>query len=876
MVLYRGHRPAAVCRRALECCVTGWVMRRLALLVAAGFGLAPLLALEPMRREERRGWTIEHGLPSNHVLSLWRSGRGPLWVGTDAGLARFNGVTFRVVSQAAITALAEAPDGVLWAGTRDSGVFLVRDTGTIREPGLGALNDVEVTAMAVTEDGALWMGTSAGLARWSGGGLTVYRVKDGVPAKRVLWLTAVSRETVVAGGSTGGAVEFGPRGRIQPDRRTAPPRSVQFLDQEGNTWLGGLHGLERHRRDGFETLGRAEGLLTDDVRVLAPARDGGVWMGTAEGLIHSRRGPAQGLPDAPVSAVLELPDGTLYAGTHSQGLWKRRGGGWERVPTQGGGLDFVLCLRRGSDSSIWVGTAGGVIRLRDGRMEKFGKTEGLPSNGVHDLLEAPGGTFIAATDAGLGFWDGSGWTTESRAGRRSIYAVQPDGDGGYWLGAKDGIHRWREGVLTPVTVRETVCGGRALSLIERRGQLWWLTDRGVCTGVSGGTEIAARLAAPAGGFRQEIGWQPAAWLDQEQRLWFATSSGVLRFSELPRLEPPQVVIEEVRAGGAPLALGAAATIPAGQESFEIEYAALALGHSDEVTYRYRLAGFESSWIEAQSRRSVAYSHTPRSQYRFEVSARLGNSEWGPVTRFDVRLLPRFYQTFWFRVLLAAVLAGALYGFHRWRLSILNRQWALVTDERVRIARELHDTLAQGIGSISAQLEAAHLLWQQQPDRSRNHLDHAREAARTYLDNVRAFVRNLRTNVPLEIELETGLLALGGEVGNGLVQVQISGRPRALKLPQRECLYGVAREALHNAVRHADPEHVELLLTYERGGVRLKVRDDGNGFQPAGAGAAEGHFGLAGMRERAEQAGGRLKVRSELGRGCEIELEVPYG
>jgi signal transduction histidine kinase/ligand-binding sensor domain-containing protein len=845
-------------------------------LCLAVLAVLPSFALEPAKREERRVWTIEHGLPSNHVLSVWRAGHGPLWVGTDAGLARFNGFSFRVYSTLAFTALAETADGVVWAGTRGAGAFRLDSTGPVQVPGLETLVDADVEVMAATADGALWIGTASGLARWGEGRLSMFRVRDGLPRKRVDWLVPISRDTVTVG-TEAGAAEFGPKGWLRESGAKQPPKYIQQKDAEGNTWTGGVRGLERLRRNSFETLGRAEGLPTDDARVVVAALDGGFWIGTGEGLVHTRRGLISGLPDAAVTAVLELPGSLLYAGTHGHGLWQSVGRQWRYVEVPGGaGMEYVLCLRRARDGSIWAGTSGGVVRINSGQMEHFGKPDGLSSNGVHDLLEAADGSLWAATDAGLSQWTGKGWRIEEAAGRRIYYAVQHDGSGGLWLAAKDGLFRWRAGVLTSLSVQEAACAGRALSLVAGENELWWKTDRGVCSGTVHGSRLNSRLGAPAAGFRMEAGWQPAGARDSEGRFLFATGAGVLRFGRESAPEPPSVSIERIRVGSEVFEFSGPLALTAGQDNFEIDYAALALAHPERITYRYRLAGFDADWLEAGRRRTVAYSHLPRQRFQFEVSARSANGDWGPSTMLELRLEPHFYQTAWFTSLLVLALLGTGFALHRWRIAVTHRRWALIADERARIARELHDMLAQGIGGISAQLEAAHMLWGSVPAKAKVHVDQARGLARSSLDEVRGFVRALRGGASAEVEFENGLLAMAGEVGNGTVRVKVEGKPRPLAPPVQVCVSRVAREAVNNALRHGEPTRVELSLTYQDSGVRLRVWDDGKGFDPEIAKQGEIHFGLMGMRERAEQVGGSLTISSGPGTGAVVELAAPYG
>jgi two-component system, NarL family, sensor kinase len=195
-----------------------------------------------------------------------------------------------------------------------------------------------------------------------------------------------------------------------------------------------------------------------------------------------------------------------------------------------------------------------------------------------------------------------------------------------------------------------------------------------------------------------------------------------------------------------------------------------------------------------------------------------------------------------------------------------------TEERNRLAREIHDTIAQDLSAIAFQLEAAEALLAQQkdPERVRKSVSTALDLTRKGLEEARRSVLDLRA-APLEGRtLPAALAALAAETST----VTFESSPTSVPLPPavEVGLYRIAQEAIQNALRHAAAAHVELRLEISTESVRLIVQDDGKGFPE---GASSGRFGLVGMRERARLLGGSFQVESSPGAGTRITAEVPY-
>ncbi len=207
------------------------------------------------------------------------------------------------------------------------------------------------------------------------------------------------------------------------------------------------------------------------------------------------------------------------------------------------------------------------------------------------------------------------------------------------------------------------------------------------------------------------------------------------------------------------------------------------------------------------------------------------------------------------------------------------QFEAVINERTRMAREIHDTLAQGFAGISVQLEVLNDRCDALPGDTRQHLNLARELVRSSLDEARRTVWNLRAQTLEENGLAGALDRLGRQLTDGssiAFTLHVEGAPRALPAEVENNLLRIGQETITNTVRHSGARHIKLSLAFRSDGVRLGVSDDGHGFDPANIHPSRhGGFGLAGLRERAKAMHAQLEINSVPGSATRIEITVPY-
>ena len=232
----------------------------------------------------------------------------------------------------------------------------------------------------------------------------------------------------------------------------------------------------------------------------------------------------------------------------------------------------------------------------------------------------------------------------------------------------------------------------------------------------------------------------------------------------------------------------------------------------------------------------------------------------------------------FRLFGAVLLAAIAWAIYQLRLQQVRYRFSLALEERARLAREIHDTLAQGFVGISSQLDAVAMCMPDEQSPARKYLDMARRMARHSLTEARRSVMDLRTTMlegqDLASALESGMRMW--TAGSGVeVAVDVSGPETVLPQEMEQHLLRIAQEAVTNVLKHAAAGKIAIKLHTEERKVYLKIQDDGRGFEQKDAFSSwTGHFGVIGMRERAERLGGELRLASNPGEGTEVEVTVP--
>jgi prepilin-type processing-associated H-X9-DG protein len=858
------------------------------------------------------------GLQSNLVRTLYEARDGTVWIGTHGG-----GISFRKegrfrtlrttdgLTNDIVRTFHEDAEGRLWIGTNAGGLNLW--TGQRLQPyavkagrlsmytASDAASNDNVLAIQRTRGGGLWIGTeTAGLWRLHGD-----RLERGPAAVNGVRQLLEDAHGSIWIGTDGDGLHRLHAGRLETitSRDGLPHDIVLSLrqDREGSLWAGTRDGLFRLKVGKIRVYTTHDGLANDFVTALHGTRGGALWVGTRVGLDRFENGRAapapfrSQLPRDIVLSLLEEPSGALWIGTR-HGLFHVDRGRVTQITTANGlQNNYVAAIAPAAGGGIWVGTRGGLAHVRDGHVRAIASPSGPPLD-VTAIWEGEDRVVWIGTDGvGLARLDADRWRFYGvREGlvHPSVTALYDDG-ASLWITTRQGLNRLRAGRLSRYSMQSGLAANQLFSIIDdRSGHLWLTSHVGISMLDTRSVDefdagrrrrLTATAYDKADGMKTSEcnnGVQPATWRAADGRLWFSTLNGLAVIDPAnirSNNQPPPVLIEQVRVDDERVPLGDAIVLPPGRSRLEFHYTAPSFYAPAKVRFRYKLEGFDPDWNDAGARRVGYYTNIPPGRYRFRVVASHGDDVWNATgAAFDFTLRARFYRTVTFAVV--CLLASTLVAFALYRLRVrrLTAQFGAVLAERNRIAREMHDTLAQSFVGIGVQLETVAKMFPTNPDEARQRLDRARILVRSSLAEARRTVWNLRSAVLEDHDLAGALAEIAGQLsGESTVIVHVTGPRRRLRPDLETNLLRIGQEALTNAVRHAEAQTIAVNLAFGDGHVRLSVRDDGRGFDVESAGmSTAAHFGLAGMRERVRHMGGELRLLSGAGQGAEVIVDVP--
>jgi signal transduction histidine kinase/ligand-binding sensor domain-containing protein len=804
------------------------------------------------------------GLPGGPVHGLFRDHTGSMWASTSTAVFRRGRRDdgFQAVTQTSYRALSftEAPGGVIWTSNPESGFGPLVD-GEVQSTPRSARQG---RGYRVLHDhrGNLWVAT-LGQGLW--------------------FVPAGARDPQVVG--------------IQNGLSNDTVRTL-FEDRNGDVWAGTTVGLHRFAR-------RRVAPVTDlDVASAVEADPrGGLWVGTATGLIHMRDGvrrrygAADGLPDPQVRALHLDRSGTLWVATE-QGLAVVSADGALTTPRlrEGRWPAGVMAIAMAPTGELWLCTQDhGVFRWAGGRLLPVTLTsDERPTDSV--FTDSQGRLWVVLQGGGIGVVERDGAFRVLRRGdrfHRSELAIYEDRSGAVWFGAGGRLTRFKDGALKAITPAHGLPSDTIRAIVGDDDDHLWI-------GTSGGIlRLAARefdrVLADAdnrldfraynssdglAGAPVRAGF-PNAARTPDGRLWFVTGNGLTMLDplQLAATRPaPPVHIERLMAAGRAFEPAGGLTLPAGTVAFQIEYTALEYFSPRQVQFRYRLEGFDDTWTDVGARRIVSFTNLPPRSYRFRVIARSSEGVWndhGAVLDFAVA--PTFYQTRAFAGVCGAAGVALLIGGWRLRLRQVRRQFGLVLTERARMAREIHDTLLQSLAGLELQVDAMSTQLDVSPAGVKQQLERVRRQIQSDVTDARQSIWDLRSPLLESRDLASALQQLGDAVtacSRTRFEFVVTGRPARCARKIEEHVLRVGREAVSNAVRHAHAGVVRLELAYGDDTIILKVSDDGCGFDPAQAVHESAHWGMATMHERAQAIGGRLRLVSHPGGGTNLEMVAP--
>jgi signal transduction histidine kinase/sugar lactone lactonase YvrE len=807
---------------------------------------------------------IDSGEPVRWISQIAEAPDGSIWIAE-----RYGGSVRKVVGTgtqrpAAQTVIDTASDGLLfdrdgtlWIGTLGDGLLRMTDSGFLTDAsGRESVSDSFTSDEGLSADytgplledreGNIWVGTSAGLDRFRHGAV----VKAPFPSGAHNFALAADGQGGVWAGTANRPAMRHARG-IVSTLGVPPPVTSAHSDEDGVVWMGGPHGI---------------------------------WRSNGEALIPVVPLPEEASAESTVRAMVVDRRGTLWVSINRLGLFELDGDGWRRVPPHSDRPEQRMPVSTSIDRSgrLWFGYRNNLVVTRDGPDVRAWDAEaGLEIGNVTAMHHGDGRSWVAG-QFGVALFDGARF--------RSLPLV--DGD-------------LLHGVYAIIETRGRDMGrvaeeheGRSPNALrgDSWGDLWIHANAGIFYVPA--AEVRQALADPEYrvAYRSfdfvdglpddpiQVRPLPTAIEDQDGRLWFATGNGVVWIDPEELYEntvPPPVLIETVRADDLSVSALVHATLPARTSRVEIGYTALSLAVPEGIRFRYRLDGYDARWHDAGARREAIYTGLGPGSYRFHVLAANSDGVWNEQgATLTLEIPPMFHETRTFLALCIAAAFGALWLLYRSRMHRAAARLRLRLEERhaerERIARELHDTLLQGVQGLVLRFQAAaegvplH-------DPVRRMMEQTLDRADDVLAEGRDRIKDLRAAMPAP-ELSESLSEVTRELAGGdtAFRVLMDGAPRPLDAAASDEVYWIGREALANALRHARARRIEVHVVYGSRTLQLRVRDDGCGVDAAFVtpDGRPGHWGLRGMYERAGRIGATLEVQSVAGAGTEVRVVVP--
>ncbi|MDA1274914.1 MAG: histidine kinase [Verrucomicrobia bacterium] len=863
-------------------------------------------------------FTVKDGLPSNGVTEIFEDHDGTLWIGTIAGLVIFDAGKFVPQDSGSEAgelrgwSFCEDSFGRLWTAST-TGIHRLENGRfePVRE--LDALTNSPVRRLHADASGGIWAATlGAGLCRTKDGALERYTVEQGLPDNDIRTVLKDRSGNVWIGTWKGLSRMQNGTFSTYTKQDGLPHEYVEVLyeDREGSLWIGTRGGGLVRLRDGrFTNFTTQEGLAHDFAKCVFEDQSGAIWIGThGGGLSRFKDGEwttfttDDGLPSKFVWAIGEDNSGTIWVGTgRPAGLSCFKGGKFinygprQGLPIEGG----VRAILGDAQGNLWIGGDGrGLCLFKDGAFTRYSTRNGLSSNLIRALTHDHEGTLWIGTTQGLcRYRDGkfTTFTTDDGLANNVVYAIYEDQDQVLWVGTQGGLTRYADGRMRSYTMRDGLFQNVIYQILEDAGaNLWMSSNRGVFRvskqaiadfDLGENQSVACVPYGTADGMKAaqcEGATQPAGWKSGDGRLWFPTANGVSVIdpedAKLIR-KPPPVLIEHVYVDGAEISRKASNEYSASAREVRFDYAALDFLSPEKIRFRIKLEGHNNDWTDAGARRIAEYRDLPPGRYQFHVTACTDDGVWNTSgASFAFRLPPHFYQTAWFYALCVLAFAQILWSLHRFRMKRAEAQFSLVLAERGRIARDLHDTLAQGFTGIAFQLEAVLEKLTDAPAQAKDHLNIALNMVRHSLAEARRSVMNLRSAALEQGDLTHALAETTRQIMAGRpmsLEVRETGRKRSLPPKIENQLLRVGQEAITNAFKHSQARAIQVDVDYLPKQVRLTVRDNGIGFDVSKSTTVNGaHFGLLGMGERAKQVRGHLSIRSTPASGTEVVLEIP--
>ena len=784
------------------------------------------------------GKLVSYPTPPGQPMFIASGRAGAIWICTAQQLSKLeNGHLTAVCSDLpwrdsfiSVRAVFEDSQGTVWIGTSRRGLYRLTEGVVVPVP----IPYSSIKVIAEDREGNLWIATDGfGLLRLRRKAFLLFNAETGLGENRSsavcedlqgdVWLANRSGHLARVRDGIAESVPFMYEGRAIYTNSVCP-------DRDGHLWFGGPAGIFRASLREVPELCKMSPTLTA-LRFLFCASNGDMWLRTYDGQFgYFRKDEYHEFP-----AVAGTPNARIE----------------------------VNAMAEDGAGNLWAGgSSGDLLRIANGHTTVYTVKDGLPGMSIHALYADATGALWIGTSAGLVLKQGEQFRLFSEAAGLPdflIMQILEDDHGQLWFGCRRGLF------FVPKEELLALARGKAGPLRVRT----FNKDEGL-TGIS-----------------PVVGSAPSAWKAHDGRLWFATLAGVVALdpAAVPvNRQPPPVFISEVYLDDEPVGAPAELRVPSGQHRVEFRFSALSFTAPEKVRLRHRLEGIDPGWVETNSNRSASYSSLPPGAHRLQVIACNDNGVWNELgATLALVVVPPWWQTPWAGAGALVLFTGLVTLTVRYwsqrklqrRLQLLEYEHAL-QQERVRIARDLHDELGGSLTQIG--LLAERIRQQPAPAELPGSLATLAGQARRITGELASIVWTIS---PKHNSLDQ-LAAFIRQYAlrffrDAPVVCTVSGvesiPPCPLAPEEQHHLLSVAKEAMNNVLRHSQAARLTIRMTVAHNVFELMFQDDGIGFDSTDTTSHEGN-GINNMRARVAEIGGRLKIVSRANQGTQLTVCFP--
>ncbi|MCH8556583.1 MAG: histidine kinase [Balneolia bacterium] len=940
-------------------------------------------------------WTVQSGLPSNDIFDIAQTPDGFIWLATDNGLARFDGVNFTIfdrtntpeITRSVIRKLFVSEDGTLYIGMSGGGVVTYRDNSFFREFDEFIDDGTYVLSFGENEDG-LWIGADgSGLFLATGDTVLSWQEPD-IPRNHIFALQRFSGEKMAMGIIVNGVwisdnLNF---------RSTSTPVNeliYDFTPDGDRLWLStagrGVFLYENNEFTNFPMRGYSES--SHVTTAIKKDSSGRIWVGTAEGIFYTDDefetvSAYPGLERSFSLSIMEDREGNIWIADWGGGILRLAPATFSAITTADGLPDGATSSAAWFDDSLWIATQFGLYSRNDDGYRVLTSVDGMHSSNPHLLLADSQNQLLVAyfgPGGGIDIYQNGVFTRhplfeDGSYSTISMLSLYEDRDGALLIGANVGLARWHNGEATFVNSAQGLANNTVRSILRQGDTIWLGTNGGLHALYDIETEPRAEfISAPGGtmgsvitalhtdeddnlwvgtfdfgltlirdgefynfntgnGLPTDVIWQIVE--DDQGYFWMGSTTGITRVNRNQLLDsieegdphadairftrndgllaeaiygnhqptvlqhdgniyfpagigmahadpskvvlnttPPTAVIQQILLDLEPYQPGDSGEIVVSHQvrALEIQYTSPTFTAPSDVRFKYRLKPYDSQWQEVGTRRAAYYTSIPHGRYTFEVKAINENGiESITAATIPVRVLPAFWETWWFYSGLVFMVFGIAYGSYRYKVYNFTR----LNNLRIRISKDLHDEIGSNLASIAIRSSVVKKREHTSPQTAED-LDEIRNLSRLTAESMRDIVWLIN---PDNDKMENLLIKLREVVSNMLMETKwtfdsnIDDTNFTLQIQKRRTIILIAKEVIHNIVKHAQAGQVNVRFHQRDGMLSLSISDDGKGFDPEHI--TSSGLGLRSMRERAAEVGGTLNLRTSPGRGTTITLDIP--